>query len=628
VKPLTRRGGTPTELRLWVTVYTLAAGFFVGMEWLFFVTKPSFLNVFTWTGQVRVFGAALLPVLAVGAMVLVVLRAAGGIPLPPLQLGSRLAMRALPTLVLSASALLLADNFTTTLVGWGIASLRGGRLPYAAGVLCGVAIVWHAVGRWAAAVRSGEAFSRFASVCAVGLVWVAGAGTVVEFVSEPLAPRQEPGRPLRRPNILLVGIDGVNADHLSVYGYGRPTSPSLEVLARDALVFTNAYSNAANTAGALTAILTGRLPTDTRVIFAPDILRGEPSVLHLPGLLRAFGYRTGQFAVRHYAASTDFNLRHGFDVVNGRAVGSDTVITQTLLGVGSGGYFLDQMVQRVSTRVALLAGHRERPPFAEVTESMAAQYMDDSRLRQLEAFLTGTPQPWFAHIHLMVTHGAKFSPREQHFSAGQAQAADWMIDFYDDAILDADRSIGTMIALLRQRGLLDEALIIVYSDHAQGFGTDRAVPLLVRLPQGARRHERIGQTVQSIDVAPTIVDALGLRVPGWMGGQSLIGAIPPCRPVFGAIAAAARVRFKGRDYTPLVPPFFSLGAVSLVHGQQWFVLGLEGPKPTMTDRVIPLLPGAIGACNPLTAAVAKAAISDHLRFRGYDIDTHTTAQLP
>jgi arylsulfatase A-like enzyme len=610
----------PPDLRLWVTLYTLAAGCFVGLEWLFFATKPSFLNVFTWTGRVGVFGAALLPILVGGALVLVILHGAARIPLVPVQVVSQFGMRALPTLVLSASALLLADNFTTTLFGWGIASLRSGRLPYAAGVLCGVGIAWHEVGRWAASVRRGGAFSHLASACAVGLVGVAGAGAAVEFMREPIAARQEPGRPTRRPNILLVGIDGVSADHLSVYGYGRPTSPSLETLAREARVFTNAYSNAANTGGALTAILTGRLPTDTRVIFAPDILRGEPSVVHLPGLLRALGYRTGQFAVRHYAAAIDFNLRRGFDVVNGQAVGSDTVMRQALLGFGSGGYFLEQMGQRVGTRIGLLAGHRERPPFAEVTESMAAQYMDASRLRQLKTYLATTRQPWFAHVHLMVTHGAQFSPREQHFSAGQAQVGDWMTDFYDDAILDADRSVGAIVALLQQRGALDRTLIVVYSDHAPGFATNRAVPLLVRLP-GKGRHERIGQTVQSIDIAPTIVEALGLGVPGWMAGQSLLGEIRPCRRVFAAIAAPARVRFKGRDYTPLVPPFFSLGAVSLVQGKQYFALGLEGRTPTMTSSVMPLQPGAVAGCESITAAAAQVAILNHLRARGYPVDS-------
>ena len=113
----------------------LAAGCFVGMEWLFFLTKPSFLNAFTWAGRLGVFGAALLPVIAAGGFVLVVLRGAARIPISPVQLVSRLGMRALPSLVLWAAALLLVDNFTTTLFGWGIASLRGGRLPYAAGVL-------------------------------------------------------------------------------------------------------------------------------------------------------------------------------------------------------------------------------------------------------------------------------------------------------------------------------------------------------------------------------------------------------------------------------------------------------------------------------------------------------------
>jgi arylsulfatase A-like enzyme len=342
-------------------------------------------------------------------------------------------------------------------------------------------------------------------------------------------------------------------------------------------------------------------------------------VVHLPGLLRAFGYRTGQFAVRHYAAATDFNLRRGFDVVNGRDVGSGIVNTQALLGFGSGGYFFDQIVQRVGTRIALLAGRRERPPFAEVTESMAAQYMDDSRLRQLRAFLTGSSQPWFAHVHLMAPHGPQFSPREQHFSAGQVQAADWTPDFYDDAILDADRSIGTTVALMREHRLLDRTLIVVYSDHAQASRTDRPVPLLVRLPGGARRG-RIGQTVQSIDIAPTIVDALGLRLPGWMAGQSLLGDIRPCRRVFGVIAAA-RVRFRGGDYALPVPPFFSLGAVSLVQGKQSFVLGLERPLPAPTAGVIPLLPDAVAACEPLTASAAREAILDHLRVRGYEVDT-------
>ena len=271
-------------------------------------------------------------------------------------------------------------------------------------------------------------------------------------------------------------------------------------------------------------------------------------------------------------------------------MGSDTVLTRALLGFGSGGYFLDSMVQRVGSRIALLAGHRERPAFAEVTESMAAQYMDDTRVRQLTTYLTTTRQPWFAHVHLMVTHGAQYSPREQHFSAGKAQVGDWMTDFYDDAILDADRSIAAILVLLRQRAVFDDTLIVVYSDHAQGARTDRAVPLLVRLPGGARR-ERVGQTVQSVDIAPTIVEALGLRVPGWMAGQSLLGHIPPCRRVFTAIAATSRLRFAEAITRCLCRPSSASGPCRW-YKEPVFRVGLEGRMPTMTSSVIPLLPGA------------------------------------
>jgi hypothetical protein len=69
------RPRTPAELTPWLTVYVLACGFFVGMEWLFFVTKPSFLNPFTWAGRVRVFCAALLPICAAGAGLMAILAA-------------------------------------------------------------------------------------------------------------------------------------------------------------------------------------------------------------------------------------------------------------------------------------------------------------------------------------------------------------------------------------------------------------------------------------------------------------------------------------------------------------------------------------------------------------------------
>jgi hypothetical protein len=608
-----------TDLRAWVTVYTLSAAFLVGMEWLFFRTRPSFLDALTPLNQVLVFGATLLPVIAVGAFALAVFAAVGRTSVPLVRTASHVGMRSLPTILLGSSSLLLVDNFTTTLFGWGIATAEVHRLPYVAGVLMAGTAGWVQTGQWVAYLRAHTKSQHVASHLAIAFIVIAGAGASSGVISAtPWTPaeRSSPNRPL---NVMLIGIDGVSADHLSLYGYERATTRFLDDLAHDALVFTNAYSNAGNTGGALTAILTGQLPTETRVIHPPDILAGAGAVRHLPHLLRARGYRTGQFVVPHYGSSTDFNLVGGFDVMNGRAGGAGVVTTRLLLALGPGGYLLQQIWQRVRTRIEALAGHGEYSSFEQVTEPRAAQYMDTIRLRQLARFLAGHREPWLAHVHLLMTHGPRFAVRRQHFSDGQAQVRDWMTDFYDDAIVEADESVGQIVQLLRVHGTFDRTLIIVYSDHPQSRRTIQAVPLLVRVP-GSARDGRIGQTVQTVDIAPTVLDALGIAPPNWMTGQSLLVPVPPCRRVFGAIAAG-RVQLWGHGdyYTVPTPPYFSLGAVSLIIGTQWFVLSLDSSTRALSGGAIAVSEGAPTRCNLLTPPQARDAIIDHLRTRGYDL---------
>src|SRR5215216_5017001 len=93
----------PTDAASWIAVYILVCGFFVGMEWLFFVTKPSFLNVFPWLGRAGVFGAALLPLSIAGSLTIAALALPTRISLWPIRAIGRLAVQALPTLVLATS---------------------------------------------------------------------------------------------------------------------------------------------------------------------------------------------------------------------------------------------------------------------------------------------------------------------------------------------------------------------------------------------------------------------------------------------------------------------------------------------------------------------------------------------
>ena len=88
------------------------------------------------------------------------------------------------------------------------------------------------------------------------------------------------------PNIILLGSDGLNADNMSVYGYDKDTTPRLRELAQTSLVAENAFTNAGNTAGSVVSILSGKLPTQTRVLYPPDILTDLAAFQHLPGILK------------------------------------------------------------------------------------------------------------------------------------------------------------------------------------------------------------------------------------------------------------------------------------------------------------------------------------------------------
>ena len=112
-----------------------------------------------------------------------------------------------------------------------------------------------------------------------------------------------------RPNILLLGSDGLNMNRTSLDGYERDTTPFLARFARQALVFENAFPNGASTASSTTSMLTGRLPAENGVIYPPDIARGDAVYQHLPGLLRRLGYRTGQISIRWYADSAPRKAR-------------------------------------------------------------------------------------------------------------------------------------------------------------------------------------------------------------------------------------------------------------------------------------------------------------------------------
>ena len=560
----------------------LSAYFCLAMEWLFFATKPSFLSALSWKESLSVLlRAPLVVVLPLLAVVLICW-------LGNLALSSRAYRRVVvavarlgPALVLACSGLLLVDNFMVTVFDLGIRSSEGlGMVPYEllfALLLAG--IYWY-LSTWDRRSQNSKPLFIFAGLMVGGSILSVSMGGAAGLHDES----EKRAGDSRWPNILILSSDGLSAEHMSVYGYERETTPFLKELASQALICENAFSNARSTAGSTVSLLTGKLPTRTRVLYSPDILRGKDAYQHFPLLLRNRGYHSIHLSIRHYADVYDFNLLESFDSSNFRTPAEFQIWEPLAVALGlETSYFLAQVRDRISSRLLhLFYLQPMEDVYAEVVKPRRIYQRDSKLLAELHSFLDSTPLPFFAHVHLMGSHGGKFRPADPFFSLGKVQSEAWMNDFYDDAIRDFDRYTKEIYGWLKTRSLLDETLIVIHSDHSiRGRRSDLRIPLLIRFP-GGKPSTRLRENCQNLDIVPTILDYLDMEAPDWMRGRSLIASgLDPFHPILIAGEREAKAIRDDRwemDPDRAGPPFFSLGSLSAIIGDRIFRLDLQKPN--------------------------------------------------
>lgn len=620
----------PHSWRTMAVTAVLSIQLLVLMEWVFFVTKPSFLAVLGAARRIQILGTTPVPFYLAAAGLLVVLALTAFLMRSrprAVHLIRRLA-GLICAAVLGALFLLMIDNFANSVMGWSIERSAG------AGRTVAFILV---VGAFWLGVRTANSWLIFFSSHRILGTTMAGLCLVLSLVTLVIAGqgRDSSGSippasienlidPL--PNILLLGSDGLSAENLSAYGYERATTPYLEELIPFSLFCENSFANCDHTTGSLASMLTGRLPTETRVTYPPDILTGDQAFLHLPGLLKQLGYFTEQICIRHYGDAFDVNMRQGFD----RAAFRDRETAQTsspLVGtVGQeAGLFVETIIDRIGVRLAHTAGLGKLPN--AFTEAVHADrligHTDAERFHGLAETLGRATEPFFVHTHFMATHGGYFSPSTPHFSAGKTQDRDWMVDFYDDAIREFDGVVGELVETLRARGVLANTLIIIYSDHGMGSNAHVRTPLMFLFP-GGELTGRISTNVQNLDIAPTVIDFLGLEVPDWMRGHSLLEDAPDAsRPIFSTGFrgdALRRIVPEGPfevDASATGPPFYSMGRVGMIIGQRVYSLDLVHPDLTVSDLA--------DHTAPLTEAdlpsdeAATTSLVDHLREHGWEV---------
>ena len=294
------------------------------------------------------------------------------------------------------------------------------------------------------------------------------------------------------PSVVLITLDTVRADHLGCYGYAPAKTPALDGLAREAVRFANAYTAVPITLPSHAVILTGTYPmwNGVRDFTSPGL---PPSIPTLAVILRRNGYATVAF-VSAYALNSMWGLDRGFDLYDdqmdlGARSGSDL-----LLVTRPGNLTTDRLI-------AWLGAHSEKP--------------------------------FFAWLHLYDAHSPYRSPEPN-----RSQQA---VHPYDAAIAFDDTQVSRVLTALRAKGLYENTLVIVASDHGESLGehgesehgffiydATLRVPLIVKWP-GRHGASVVREPVSTIDIPSTIAQVAGIPASEARSfqGKALTGLIEP-----------------------------------------------------------------------------------------------------
>jgi hypothetical protein len=607
---------------------SLAVYLYIFMEWIFFTTKPSFMSLMELPQKLTIFFLSAfvltIPLLALAGCTLFLFKWC--------KISWILAI--VPALLFTFLSLILFDNFTYTVFEFGVVTSQGvWRVVYAAALIAIFMYYLKSISKHLQSRSNGAmSFLAYLMLFLFSLSAVIFVGGIRGSRLNLAGNNSQAPSISNMPNIILVGWDGVNATHLSVYGYEKENTPHLQRLVSNGLLIENAFSNAGKTGGSLTSLLTGKYSTETRVVFPPDILLNEDAYQHLPGILKQMGYSTVQISMPYYGDAYERNIREGFDAVNFRAENANPLLGQFAKMGGSGSfYFSGQVIVRITERLAHIFLIREMEnPYAALTEPVLATH-DNERLQSMFDTLDQTEGPLFLHVHMMDMHGPKFYVPRQVFSAGQTQRTEWMMDFYDDSILNSDHYLNELFNHLSETGELQNTMVILYSDHGMKWDPLVRVPLIFWFP-GGQYAGRIGENVQLIDVAPTILDYLGVSQPVWMQGRSILtDDLPAARPIFSANVGEDQLMLSEDrtiwmvDERKISAPFYQLGAVNLVMCDQWFSLNLQEPQLVHGD-----VQGSTASCPQADIPSLEDAtklLLQHLFDAHYDI-SNFPAEIP
>ena len=319
-----------------------------------------------------------------------------------------------------------------------------------------------------------------------------------------------PANPLnssQRPNIILISIDTLRADHLGFYGYSRPTSPALDALAQESLVFDKAFAPAPHTLPSHASMFTGLFPHEHgaghRFPEAPLAEKAQT----IAELLRDAGYRTIGFSAGGMMSGR-----------NGLSQGFDEWTERQPANLKSGMPAVFDALYRVGSQPTFLFLHTYD------VHGPYEQPVNDRFFRAAEIVLSTSVDDWARLLRSRYHRYQKF---------GRFDGVPDVYASYDSGIRFVDSQLSLLFEYLRESGAIENTLLIVTSDHGESMfehgryighsftlseGEIR-VPLLVKLPN-SREVGRRDALVQLVDLFPLILDEAGVKYRAEIKGKN------------------------------------------------------------------------------------------------------------
>ena len=327
-------------------------------------------------------------------------------------------------------------------------------------------------------------------------------------------------------NVILIVVDSLRASHLGANGYNRNTSPNIDKLAKEGVFFPNAISTIPRTSPSVASILTGLYPHSHGIRYL-YIDKLKPHVTTLQEILQNHGYKT----IGHDIDMNNTGIEKGFDAFN---------LLQW------------RMINKIERTVKKAVNWNYKVNPAETLTDLAINYIKKLKNKKFFLYLHyvgphwpySPPKPYDEMFDPSYKGEHAFNELNGKIKRGDLifnnklpkEENEHAIAHYDGAIRFVDSQIGRLLENLENTNLINDTLIILCSDHGEGFGEHDIyfhhellydeilkVPLIFKHPKLPKK--KIESQAQSTDIMPTILDILDIPLIEDIEGASLMPLI-------------------------------------------------------------------------------------------------------